>query len=209
MCTETLLNQNLKWSEVLKESNPELLSTLAEGQSPKYLWIGCSDSRVPETTIAGMLPGDIFVHRNIANLVKHVDISCQSVMQYAIDVLKVEHVIVCGHYSCGGVMAAMGNVDAGIVDNWLRDVKDSCVRNNQELSAIEDDGERFARMCELNVMDQVENVVTSKIVQNAWKRGQKLEVHGWIYSIKNGLLKDLGISRDSNSTGDDIYKSDG
>ncbi|MDP6968543.1 MAG: carbonate dehydratase [Gammaproteobacteria bacterium] len=205
MCVDSLLANNRSWAETVSREQPDLFPTLAQQQNPKYLWIGCSDSRVPANEIVGLLPGELFVHRNVANLVKHVDFNCQSVVQYAVDVLGVEHIIVCGHYGCGGVKVAMGHDNAGISDYWLRSVKDICVRYREELNKCANDDERLARMCEINVVEQVSNLANSKIVQAAWKRNQELHIHGWIYSIEDGILNDLQVSRDANNPGDDIY----
>lgn len=205
MCISELLESNQKWAAKMANDEAELMATLAVGQSPKYLWIGCADSRVPETTILDRQPGDVFVHRNIANLVKDMDMSVQSVLTYAIDVLQVEHVIVCGHYQCGGVKVAMGQDSVPVIDNWLRSVKQSCVANADELDAIADEGQRFDRMCELNVADQVTNLSQNPIVQKAWQRGQKLTIHGWIYGLADGRLKDLQLSTDGTNPVNQIY----
>ena len=192
-----LLEQNKAWAEGIRASDPEFFSTLAKQQSPKFLWIGCSDSRVPATQLAGMVPGEMFVHRNVANVVVHTDFNCLSVMQYAVDVLKVEHIIVCGHHGCGGVKAAMDNLSLGLIDNWLRHVQDVMHVHDRVLAAIEDESERVDRLCELNVIEQVVNVSRTTIVQTAWQRGQELVVHGWIYGLQDGLLRDLGLSVDN------------
>jgi carbonic anhydrase len=192
-----LLDQNRTWAEGIKASDPEFFQSLAKQQSPTYLWIGCSDSRVPATQLVGMVPGEMFVHRNVANVVVHTDFNCLSVMQYAVDVLKVNHIIVCGHHGCGGVKAAMDNVQFGLIDNWLRHVQDVMHVHKDELAEIEDESERLDRLCELNVVEQVVNVSRTTIVQNAWQRGQELAVHGWIYGLQDGLLRDLGITIDS------------
>jgi carbonic anhydrase len=193
-----LLDQNKAWARGIKASDPQFFHTLAKQQSPTYLWIGCSDSRVPATQLVGMLPGEMFVHRNVANVVVHTDFNCLAVMQFAVDVLQVEHIIVCGHDGCGGVKAAMDNLQFGLIDNWLRHVQDVLHTHHDVLSRIEDETQRFNRLCELNVMEQVINVSRTTIVQNAWERGQELVVHGWIYGLEDGLLRDLGVSRDSN-----------
>lgn len=202
-----LLDQNKAWSESIKASDPGFFPTLAEQQSPKFLWIGCSDSRVPATQLAGMVPGELFVHRNVANVVVSTDFNCLSVMQYAVDVLKVEHIIVCGHHGCGGVMAAMDNLSLGLIDNWLRHVQDVMHMHDKELAKIEDESERVNRLCELNVIEQVVNVSRTTIVQNAWKRNQELVVHGWIYGLQDGLLRDLGISIDNAAGLNAAYQS--
>ena len=192
-----LLERNQAWAEGIKASDPEFFPTLAKQQSPTYLWIGCSDSRVPATQLVGMVPGEMFVHRNVANVVVHTDFNCLSVMQYAVEVLKVDHIIVCGHHGCGGVKAAMDNLSLGLIDNWLRHVQDVFHLHEKLLGHIEDESERVDRLCELNVIEQVVNVSRTTIVQNAWQRGQELAVHGWIYGLQDGLLRDLGISIDN------------
>ena len=189
-----LLEKNRQWAEEIKASDPQFFNSLAQQQTPRYLWIGCSDSRVPATQLVGLKPGDMFVHRNVANVVVHTDFNCLSVLQFAVDVLNVSHVIVCGHYGCGGVKAAMDNLQLGLIDNWLRHVQDVMHNHNEELSTIVDDGRRLDRLCELNVSDQVLNVSKTTIVKNAWNRGQELAIHGWIYGISDGLLRDLNIS---------------
>lgn len=192
-----LLDQNKAWAQGIKASDPEFFQTLAKQQSPTFLWIGCSDSRVPATQLVGMVPGEMFVHRNVANVVVHTDFNCLSVMQYAVDVLKVDHIIVCGHHGCGGVKAAMDNLQFGLIDNWLRHVQDVMHTHQDALARIEDETKRFDRLCELNVIEQVVNVSRTTIVQNAWERGQELVVHGWIYGLEDGLLRDLEVTIDS------------
>jgi len=189
-----LLDQNRAWAENIKASDPNFFPNLAKQQLPKFLWIGCADSRVPSTQLVGVAPGEMFVHRNVANVVDHTDFNCLSVMQYAVDVLKVEHIIVCGHHGCGGVKAAMDNLQLGLIDNWLRHVQDVVHEHEAELAKIEDEEERFDRLCELNVIEQVRNVGRTTIVQSAWARGQEVVVHGWIYGLEDGLLRDLGCS---------------
>jgi|TARA_B110000503_G_C6994843_1_gene348958 carbonic anhydrase len=206
MAIKELLDMNQAWAKKVAQEQPELFATLAQQQAPKYLWIGCSDSRVPANEIVGMLPGELFVHRNVANLVKHVDFNCQSVIQYAVDVLKVEHIIVCGHYGCGGVKVAMENTNAGISDYWLRSVKDSFLRHREQLKDLSVEDERLSRMCEINVTDQVANLAHSKIVQTAWQNHQPLEVHGWIYGLHDGVIKDLHVSRKGLADVDHIYQ---
>lgn len=188
-----LLENNKAWSERIKANDPEFFRTLAQQQNPRYLWIGCSDSRVPPTQLVGLPPGELFVHRNVANVVVHTDFNCLSVLQFAVDLLGVSHVIVCGHYGCGGVQAAMQNRKLGLADNWLRHVQDVMQGHNALLSEISDETQRLNKLCELNVIEQVLNVSRTTIVQNAWERGQELAVHGWIYGISDGLLRDLGI----------------
>ena len=192
-----ILDQNRSWAEKIKASDPQFFPTLAKQQSPRFLWIGCADSRVPATQLAGMMPGEMFVHRNVANVVDHTDFNCLSVMQYAVDVLKVEHIIVCGHHGCGGVKAAMDNLQLGLIDNWLRHVQDVLHEHQELLADIEDEEKRLDRLCELNVVKQVLNVGRTTIVQSAWQRGQEVVVHGWIYGLQDGLLRDLGVSIDS------------
>ena len=192
-----LLDQNKAWAESITASDPDFFPTLAKQQTPTYLWIGCADSRVPATQLVGMLPGEMFVHRNVANVVVHTDFNCLSVMQYAVDVLKVEHIIVCGHHGCGGVKAAMDNLQFGLIDNWLRHVQDVLHEYQAILTKIDDETKRFDRLCELNVIEQVFNVGRTTIVQGAWERGQELVVHGWIYDLEDGLLRDLGVSMDN------------
>ena len=188
-----LLENNRAWSDSLKAHDPGFFQAIAEQQTPSYLWIGCSDSRVPATQLVGLIPGELFVHRNVANVVIHTDFNCLSVLQFAVDVLRVSHIIVCGHYGCGGVQAAMENLQLGLIDNWLRHVQDVMHRHDALLSKIRDEEERLNRLCELNVIEQVLNVSRTTIVQNAWGRGQELTVHGWIYGVADGLLRDLEI----------------
>ena len=192
-----LLDQNRTWAENIKATDPEFFPTLAKHHTPRFLWIGCSDSRVPATQLVGMVPGEMFVHRNVANVVDHTDFNCLSVMQYAVDVLKVEHIIVCGHHSCGGVKAAMDNLQLGLIDNWLRHVQDVLHEHEELLANESDENERLDRLCKLNVIEQVLNVGRTTIVQSAWQRGQELVVHGWMYDLEDGLLRDLGVSIDN------------
>lgn len=201
-----LLRQNRHWAEAVKTNDPSFFETLSQQQRPNYLWIGCADSRVPANQIVDVLPGDLFVHRNVANLVIHTDLNCLSVMQYAVDVLRVEHIIVCGHYGCGGVQAALQDDQFGLIDNWLRHVQDIIKKHESVLSGIDDPAERLARVCELNVIEQVANVGQTTIVRNAWDRGQKVAVHGWIYGLADGLLKDLGISITGTSDVEPMYR---
>ena len=190
---QDLLAQNRAWAESINASDPEFFPSLARQQSPRYLWIGCSDSRVPATQLVGLTAGDMFVHRNVANVVVHTDFNCLSVLQYAVEVLKVEHVIVCGHYGCGGVRSAMKNLSHGLIDNWLRHVQDVMHNHAEALSKIEDEALKLDRLCELNVIEQVLSVSRTTIVEGAWKRGQELAIHGWIYGLKDGLLRELNI----------------
>jgi len=188
-----LFDNNRQWSQKMSERDPSFFPTLAAQQSPQYLWVGCADSRVPANEIIGLLPGEVFVHRNIANEVIHTDLNCLSVLQYGIEVLKVKHVIVCGHYGCGGVRAAMQTQEFGLIDNWLRHLKDIYQKHEAMLDTLPDE-QRFDRFCELNVIEQVYNVCHTTIVQGAWRRGQDLSIHGWIYGLQDGLLKDLGVT---------------
>jgi carbonic anhydrase len=175
----------------MKEREPDFFTRLALQQAPRYLWIGCADSRVPANQIVGLLPGELFVHRNVANVVVHTDLNCLAVLQYAIDVLRVEHVIVCGHYGCGGVLAALQNSKLGLIDNWLRHVQDVQRKHQDEVMALPTEEERHHRLCELNVREQVVNVQQTTVVQDAWARGQEVAIHGWIYSLRDGLLRSL------------------
>jgi carbonic anhydrase len=194
---KTLLEQcfeaNRAWAKSELDKDPQFFTRLENLQNPDLLWIGCSDSRVPANEIIGRQPGEVFVHRNVANLVEHTDVNCLSVLQFAVDVLQVKHVIVCGHYGCGGVRAALSQQPLGLIDNWLRHIRDVHLWNREELAAIEDPKARMDRLCELNVEAQVANVCHTTIVQDAWRRGQPLTVHGWIYSLSDGLLRDLGM----------------
>ena len=188
-----LFANNRKWSQRIKARDPKFFDALAQQQSPRYVWIGCSDSRVPANEIVDLLPGELFVHRNVANVVVHTDLNCLSVLQYAVDVLAVEHVIVCGHYGCGGVRAALAGVSLGLIDNWLRHVRDVRDRHLAAIEELDDENARIDRLCELNVVAQVRHVCQTTIVQDAWRRGQTLSVHGWIYSLQDGLLRDLHV----------------
>jgi len=183
--------RNLEWANAIKKRDPGFFPGLAAQQNPEYLWIGCSDSRVPANQIVDLPPGEIFVHRNIANVVVHSDLNCLSVIHYAVEALKVKHIIVCGHYGCGGVKAAMEDEDHGLIDNWLCHVKDVARLNTEKLEGL-DEHQKIDLLCELNVREQVSNVCSTSVVQKAWDHGQELSVHGWIYNIENGLLKDLG-----------------
>ena len=191
---QQLLDNNRTWAEGVRKARPEFFPALARQQQPDYLWIGCADSRVPANDIVGLLPGELFVHRNVANLVVHTDLNCLSVLQFAVEVLKVEHVIVCGHYGCGGVAAALEDKELGLIDNWLRHIRDIRARYIGELDGLTDKQKRLDRLCELNVIEQASNVCRTNIVQKAWRRGQPLHVHGWIYGIQDGVLQDLGLS---------------
>lgn len=193
-----LLEGNRKWVSEKLEQDPEYFYKLSQGQSPQALWIGCSDSRVPANDITGTKPGDIFVHRNIANMVVHTDMNMLSVLDYAVNVLKVKHVIVCGHYGCGGVKAAMGSTQYGLIDNWLRTIKDVYRIHAQELEAIKDEEQRFNRFVELNVAEQVFDLSKTSIIQNAWKDRNEPHVHGWVYDLGTGIIKDLKVSLSNN-----------
>ena len=190
---DQLFDNNRHWAQNQTASEPDYFKRLAALQAPQYLWIGCSDSRVPANQIVGLAPGEIFVHRNVANLVVNTDMNCLSVLQFAVEILKVKHIIVCGHYECSGVHAACENQQHGLIDNWLRNIKDVYRRHQRELDAVIDPSLRANRLCELNVVEQVKNVCHTTIVQNAWATGQKLVVHGLIYGLADGLLRDLGV----------------
>lgn len=190
---EDLLASNRAWAAKITAQDPGFFETLSKQQAPQYLWIGCSDSRVPANQIIGVSPGELFVHRNVANVVVHTDLNCLSVMQFAVDVLGVKHLIVCGHYGCGGVQAALDNSRLGLIDNWLRHVQDVRQKHPALLDGIAA-AERANKLCELNVIEQVVNVCQTTIVQNAWERGQELTIHGWIYGLRDGLIRDLNVS---------------
>jgi carbonic anhydrase len=190
---DSLLTRNRAWATRITRADPEFFYRLAHQQSPHYLWIGCSDSRVPSTQLADLAPGEMFVHRNVANVVSHTDLNCLSVIQYAVEVLKVEHIIVCGHYGCGGVRAALTKSKLGLIDNWLRHVQDVIQKHTSVLGGIVLEAERVRRVCELNVIEQVVNVCRTTIVRDAWGREQRLTVNGLIYGLENGLLRELGI----------------
>ncbi len=185
-----LFDSNQAWAKDVKEKNPDFFSQLSRQQAPEYLWIGCSDSRVPANQIVRLPPGEVFVHRNIANVVVHTDLNCLSVIQYAVDVLKVKHIVVCGHYGCGGIKASLEINDHGLIDNWLRHVKDVSRFHADKLDSLPPD-EKMDALCELNIIEQVRNVCNTTIVKKAWKAGAELSIHGWIYSVENGILKDL------------------
>jgi carbonic anhydrase len=188
-----LFANNRAWADEMTRQDPEFFRRLTGQQVPQYLWIGCSDSRVPANQIVGLLPGEMFVHRNVANVVVHTDLNCLSTVQFAVEVLKVGHVIVCGHYGCGGVLAALREEKLGLVDNWLRHVQDVRWKHQAQLDALDTEAQRHHRLCELNVIEQVVNVSQTTVVRDAWARGQVLSVHGWIYSLQDGLLRDLGM----------------
>lgn len=205
---QKLLDNNKKWVAETLEKDPDFFNRLASGQQPPLLWIGCSDSRVPANEIIGAVPGEVFVHRNIANLVVHTDMSMLSVLDFAVNVLKIKHIIVCGHYGCGGVKAAMGNQNIGLIDNWIREIKDVYRHHHVELNAIEDEKLRFDRFVELNVVEQVFDLAKTSIVQTAWKNQQPLEIHGWVYDVKDGLVKDLEITLENDDKLSDVYQLD-
>jgi len=202
-----LFENNASWASTAVATDPAFFSRLAAQQAPEYLWIGCSDSRVPANEIVGLLPGELFVHRNIANLVIHTDMNCLSVVQYAVDILAVKHVIVCGHYGCGGVRAAMEERPHGLVDNWLRHIRDTHQRHEQSLQALADNGAKMRRLCELNAIEQVINAGNTTIIQDAWRRGQNVAVHGWIYDIADGMLKDLDVTVTSRAELDQLQQA--
>lgn len=191
---QQLIENNARWAEAILEEDPNFFSKLAKQQEPEYLWIGCSDARVPANEIVGMLPGDLFVHRNVANVVLHTDLNCLSVIQYAVDVLKVKHILVTGHYGCGGVRASMRDDQLGLIDGWLRTIRDLYYEHRDHIASFPTEEARVDRMCELNVIQQVANVSHTAIVQNAWHRGQSLSIHGCIYGIKDGIWKDLNVT---------------
>jgi len=193
-----LFENNRQWTEQMQQKHPDFFDDLAEGQSPEYLWIGCADSRVPASEIVGLTAGDMFVHRNVANVVLHTDLNCQSVLQYAVQVLKVKHVIVCGHYGCGGVTSAYEGTDFGLIDNWLQPIQDVIEKNRDKIEGIDKRKDKINRLCEINVKAQVKNVCRSPFVRKAWESGQTLSVHGWIYNLEDGLLNDLDLCISSN-----------
>jgi len=201
-----LFDANRAWAEGQRNVDPEFFRRLADQQAPQYLWIGCSDARVPANQITGLAPGELFVHRNVANLVYHIDANCLSVLEFAINVLKVKHIILCGHYGCGGVRAAMSGTETGFIDNWLRQIKDIYAANTEILERESNRERRLNMLCELNVRQQVKNICHTNIVQNAWQAGQPLSVHGWIYSVRDGLLHDLDFWADGMHDLDPIYQ---
>ena len=191
---DQLFDNNRTWATAMTRDDPAFFTRLSQQQAPQYLWIGCSDSRVPANQIVGLPPGEMFVHRNVANVVGHADLNCLSTMQYAVESLRVRHIIVCGHYGCGGVLAALRDDRIGLVDNWLRHVQDVRQKHRAQIAALPSDRERHHRLCELNVLEQVANVSRTTIVRDGWKAGQQLSVHGWIYDVGDGLLRDLGLT---------------
>ena len=205
---QKLLENNKKWVAESLEKDPLFFERLANGQQPPLLWIGCSDSRVPANEIIGAMPGEVFVHRNIANMVIHTDMSMLSVLDYAVNVLKVKHIIVCGHYGCGGVKAALGNQPIGLIDNWIRHIKDVYRFHSTELNAIVDEEAKFRRFVEVNVQEQVLDLAKTSILQAAWNDKQPLEIHGWVYDVKDGIVKDLGVTIENNTNLPDVYQLD-
>lgn len=201
-----ILDNNKKWVESQLAIDPEYFKDLAKGQQPPLLWIGCSDSRVPANEIIGAKPGEVFVHRNIANMVVHSDMNMLSVLDYAVNVLKVKHIIVCGHYGCGGIKAAMGNQSIGLIDNWIRHIKDIYRLHENYLNAVEDEEERFNKFVEVNTQEQVFDLAKTSIVQNAWRNGQDITLHGWTYGLNSGYVTDLGVNMSSNSELDEVYR---
>ena len=201
-----LFDNNKEWSERIKSEDPTFFEKLALQQAPEYLWIGCSDSRVPANQLTGLLPGDVFVHRNVANLVMHTDFNCLSVVQYAVEVLKVKHIIVCGHYGCGGVRAVMDDAELGLIDNWLGSLKGLYQRYRKDLQDIESEQLQEDALCELNVVEQVANLCHTTIVQHAWQRGQELSIHGWVYGIQDGRLHDLEVCASEKIETPDVYR---
>jgi carbonic anhydrase len=202
-----LLEKNQQWAASIKQDDPDFFDRLKQQQTPEYLWIGCSDSRVPANQIVDMMPGELFVHRNVANMVVHTDLNCLSVMQFAVDVLKVKHIIVTGHYGCGGVRASIEGKRHGLIDNWLRHIHDVYKKHQKEMDRFENFDTKCDRLCELNVVEQVMNVLSTSVVQEAWDRGQELSVHGWIYGIHNGLVNDLNMTMNEPKGSNETYEA--
>ena len=202
---ETLISNNREWSRLMKEEDPGFFEHLAQSQKPRFLWIGCSDSRVPAERLTGLEPGELFVHRNVANQVIHTDLNCLSVVQYAVDVLEVEHVIICGHYGCGGVQAAVENPELGLINNWLLHIRDLWYKHSSFIGELAPE-KRFDKLCEINVVEQVYNLGHSTIMQSAWKRGQKVSLHGWVYGIQDGYLRDLEVTATSRAILEQRYR---
>ncbi len=200
-----LFANNRHWAKKIKEDHPGFFEELSKEQNPEYLWIGCSDSRIPASEVVELVPGDLFVHRNIGNLVVHSDLNCQSVLQYAVEVLKVKHIIICGHHGCGGIRASMQDHNFGLIDNWLLHIKDVYKTFEDELIKINDEEEKINKLCERNVYIQVRNTGQNPFVQRAWKEGHPLTIHGWIYSLQNGIIKDLGLSISSNEEAEKLF----
>ncbi|MEH6346449.1 MAG: carbonate dehydratase [Bermanella sp.] len=205
---QELIENNRKWASDISEKDPDFFPTLAKQQAPDYLWIGCSDSRVPANEIVGLLPGELFVHRNVANMVVHTDMNLLSVLQYAVEVLKVRHIIVCGHYGCGGVAAAMKNQKLGLIDNWLLEIRDLYHDKQDMFKGLRDESEKVDMLCELNVVRQVYNLSHTSIVQDAWAKGQKLAVHGWIYGLNDGKVNNLNVTVNESNQLSDIFRLD-
>ena len=205
---QELIENNRKWASDISEKDPDFFPTLAKQQAPDYLWIGCSDSRVPANEIVGLLPGELFVHRNVANMVVHTDMNLLSVLQYAVEVLKVRHIIVCGHYGCGGVAAAMKNQKLGLIDNWLLEIRDLYHDKQDMFKGLRSESEKVDTLCELNVVRQVNNLSHTSIVQDAWANGQKLAVHGWIYGLKDGKVNNLNVTVNESNQLSDIFRLD-
>jgi carbonic anhydrase len=203
---DQLLERNREWAEKVKAEDPTFFRRLSAQQAPKYLWIGCSDSRVPANQIMGLAPGEVFVHRNIANVVVHTDLNCLSTIQFAVDLLKVEHILVVGHYGCSGVHASMTGARVGLADNWLRHIGDVASKHAEWLASAELESLRHARLCELNVIEQVSNVCLSTVVEDAWARGQQVSVHGWIYGLHDGRVRDLGMDVSAHSELQPVYE---
>ncbi|CAO95898.1 carbonate dehydratase [Erwinia tasmaniensis] len=201
----TLISNNRQWSRLLKEEDPGFFERLSLAQKPRFLWIGCSDSRVPAERLTGLEPGELFVHRNVANLVVHTDLNCLSVVQYAVEVLEVEHIIICGHYGCGGVQAALENPELGLIDNWLLHIRDLWYKHSALLGELPPE-KRVDKLCEINVIEQVYNLGHSTIMQSAWKRGQQVNLHGWVYGIQDGYLRDLEVSATNRETLEQRYR---
>jgi carbonic anhydrase len=202
-----LFEKNKSWAERISRQEPDFFLKLSRQQSPQYLWIGCADSRVPANQIVDLSPGELFVHRNLANLVVHTDLNCLSVMQFAVDLLKVRHIIVCGHYGCSGVLAALRRDRLGLSDNWLRHIQDVREKHEESLARLGDDAQAASRLCELNVIEQVTNVCQTTIVLEAWERGQELTIHGWIYGLRDGLLRDLNVTITNSAEAPAIYEN--
>ncbi|ANE74494.1 carbonate dehydratase [Dickeya solani] len=202
---ETLIANNQQWSETIVKEDPDYFERLALAQRPRFLWIGCSDSRVPAESLTSLEPGELFVHRNVANLVVHTDLNCLSVVQYAVEVLEVEHIIICGHYGCGGVQAAVENPELGLINNWLLHIRDLWYKHSSLLGELPPE-QRFNKLCEINVVEQVYNLGHSTIMQSAWKRGQKVTIHGWVYGIQDGRLRDLEVTATSRETLEQRYR---
>jgi carbonic anhydrase len=202
-----LFEKNKSWAERISRQEPDFFLELSRQQSPQYLWIGCADSRVPANQIVDLSPGELFVHRNLANLVVHTDLNCLSVMQFAVDLLKVRHIIVCGHYGCSGVLAALRRDRLGLSDNWLRHIQDVRKKHEESLARLGDDAQAASRLCELNVIEQVANVCQTTIALEAWERGQELTIHGWIYGLRDGLLRDLNVTTTNSAEAPAIYEN--